>query len=156
MKLNFPRTRTHRPTRRMSTPQMIVIGLLVLGWQGWETWQRARTPPSAGLVALQAAHAEEKSGVMVEATGRIKKVLPDDREGDRHQKFILEIDRQHTVLVSHNIDLAPRAPVEDGDDVTVYGQYEWSEQGGVLHWTHRDPQNRRPGGWIRHQGRTYE
>ena len=134
----------------------MVIGLLVLAWQGWEYWQRAHTPPSEGLAALQAAYQAEKSGVQVEATGRIKKVLPDDREGDRHQKFILEIDRRHTVLVSHNIDLAPRAPVQEGDEVTVYGQYEWSEQGGVLHWTHRDPRGRRPGGWIRHAGRTYE
>lgn len=135
---------------------MLVIGLLVLAWQGWDYWQRNHAPVSEGLAALQAAYEAGQSGVMIEATGRIKKVLPDDREGDRHQKFILEIDRRHTVLVSHNIDVAPRAPVQAGDEVTVCGQYEWSEPGGVLHWTHRDPQGRRRGGWIRHDGQTYQ
>lgn len=144
------------PRKRQTPAQMLIIGLLVLAWQGWEAWDRARTPRSEGLAALQAAYEAEQSGVMVEATGRIQKVLPDDREGDRHQKFILDIDRRHTVLVSHNIDLAPRAPVQEGDTVTVFGQYEWSEPGGVLHWTHRDPQGRRAGGWIRLKGITYE
>ncbi len=144
------------PRKRQTPAQMLIIGLLFLIWQGWEAWDRARTPRSEGLAALQAAYEAGQSGVMVEATGRIKKVLPDDRDGDRHQKFILDIDRRHTVLVSHNIDLAPRAPVQEGDTVTVFGQYEWSEPGGVLHWTHRDPQGRRRGGWIRHNGQTYE
>lgn len=157
--MSFPRPPRNLPrhlSRRLTPAQLVVVAVILLAWQGWEAWQRARTPPSEGLAALQAAYAAEQSGVMIEATGRIKKVLPDDREGDRHQKFILDIDRRHTVLVSHNIDVAPRAPVEEGERVTVYGQYEWSEPGGVLHWTHRDPRGRREGGWIRYQGRTYE
>ncbi len=144
------------PRKRRTPAQILIIVLLYLAWQGWEAWDRSRTPRSEGLAALQAAYEAGQSGVMVEATGRIKKVLPDDRDGDRHQKFILDIDRRHTVLVSHNIDLAPRAPVREGDTVSVFGQYEWSEPGGVLHWTHRDPQGRRRGGWIRRNGITYE
>ncbi len=156
MQRRFSRGLPRGALRRLSPAQMVVVGLLVLGWQGWEAWQRAQTPRSEGLAALQSAYANEQSGIMVEATGRIKKVLPDDHEGDRHQKFILDIDRRHTVLVSHNLDLAARAPVREGDLVTVYGQYEWSEPGGVLHWTHRDPRDRREGGWIKHEGQVYE
>ena len=29
------------------------------------------------------------------------------------------------------------------------------ERGGVLHWTHHDPDGRRPGGWLEHEGRRY-
>ena len=61
----------------------------------------------------------------------------------------------HTLLISHNIDLAVRVPVHIGDRVDVRGRYEWNDRGGVIHWTHHAPQGRRPGGWIRHHKRTY-
>jgi hypothetical protein len=57
--------------------------------------------------------------------------------------------------VSHNIDLVPRVPLALDDSVEFRGRYEWNEQGGVIHWTHHDPQGDRPGGWIRHAGRLY-
>ena len=45
---------------------------------------------------------------MVEATGVVEKVLPDDTEGSPHQKFIVRLPTGHTVLIAHNIELAPR------------------------------------------------
>ncbi|HGP4722057.1 DUF3465 domain-containing protein, partial [Vibrio cholerae] len=27
---------------------------------------------------------------------------------------------------------------------------------GVLHWTHKDPQNRHAHGWLKHNGQVYE
>ncbi len=57
--------------------------------------------------------------------------------------------------MSHNIDLAPRVPIAVGDTVEFRGQYEWNERGGVIHWTHHDPDGRRPGGWLRHRSRVY-
>jgi hypothetical protein len=96
------------------------------------------------------------SGEVVEGSGRLRAVLPDDNHGSRHQRFLLEFSGGHTVLVSHNIDLAPRVEaLRKGDDVEFRGQYEWNEKGGVLHWTHHDPDGRRPGGWLRHAGATY-
>ncbi len=93
---------------------------------------------------------------MVEGTGTVDRVLADDLDGSRHQRFILRIDSDHTVLVSHNIDLAPRIePLTKGDSIEFRGQYEWNERGGVIHWTHHDPQGRREGGWLKHHGRTY-
>jgi hypothetical protein len=47
------------------------------------------------------------------------------------------------------------ARLERGDEVRFRGQYEWNERGGVIHWTHHDPDGRRPGGWLRHDGATY-
>ncbi len=98
----------------------------------------------------------QRSGFMVTTRGVVKKSLRDDNEGHRHQRFIVRLENSHTVLVAHNIDLAPRVPLEEGDTVIIFGQYEWNDQGGVLHWTHHDPQKRREGGWIKHDGKLYE
>lgn len=144
------------PKQPLPLGQVLAVLALLAVWQGWEAWQRARVPPSEGLVAVQTAFAAEKSGVWLEVRGQVKKVLPDDQQGDRHQRFLLNLDRRHTVLVAHNIDLAPRVPAAVGETLAVRGRYEWNRQGGVIHWTHRDPQKQSEGGWIRHQGQSYE
>ena len=84
------------------------------------------------------------------------RVLPDDHAGSRHQRFILRVAGGVSVLVAHNVDLAPRVPVALGDSVELRGEYEWNDRGGVIHWTHHDPDGRREGGWIRQDGRLYQ
>lgn len=98
----------------------------------------------------------EISGEMVTIEAELVKVLPDDNEGSRHQRFLLALESGGTVLISHNIDLAPRVPAEEGDVITVRGQYEWNDRGGVIHWTHHDPKEWREGGWIEFDGERYE
>ncbi|MEE4185428.1 MAG: DUF3465 domain-containing protein [Gammaproteobacteria bacterium] len=107
---------------------------------------------------LAAAFAEQRSDVLVNnGAGRVKRVLADDNQGSRHQRFILELGSGQTVLIAHNIDLAPRIPgLRPGDLVEFAGEYEWNDNGGVVHWTHHDPAGRHPGGWLRHQGQVYE
>jgi hypothetical protein len=83
-------------------------------------------------------------------------VLPDDRDGARHQRFIVELSHGQTVLVVHNTDLAPRvADIREGDTVSFAGEYVWNDKGGLVHWTHDDPQHQRAGGWIRHKDRIF-
>jgi len=96
------------------------------------------------------------SNVWVEDAGSVVASLPDDLEGSRHQRFLLKLENGSTLLVAHNIDLAPRVPIEKGDTVEVRGEYVWNEKGGLVHWTHHDPQGRHEGGWIRHRGHEYQ
>jgi hypothetical protein len=111
--------------------------------------------PAAAELEVDRAYRERRSGLEIEVAGTVRRLLADDEEGTRHQRFIVELSSGHTLLVSHNIDLAQRVPIERGDRVELRGRYEWNERGGVVHWTHHDPQGRRPGGWIRHEGATY-
>ena len=97
------------------------------------------------------------AGQQVQGSGMVLRVLSDDNEGSRHQRFILELSSGRTVLVAHNIDLAPRIPaLEGGDTVSFYGEFESNDRGGVIHWTHHDPQGRHPGGWLEHKGQRYQ
>ena len=103
------------------------------------------------------AFAERQNDLQVRGEGQVKKILADDNDGSRHQRFILELDSGQTLLVAHNIDLAPRIDkLRPGDTVEFFGEYEWTRQGGVIHWTHHDPRGRHAAGWLRHKGRTYD
>lgn len=103
------------------------------------------------------AFQSHRSDFQIQLSGTVVKRLPDDNQGSRHQKFIVKLANGHTLLVAHNIDLAPRVEnLKTGDSVELFGEYEWSEKGGTLHWTHRDPAQRHAHGWIRHNGRQYD
>lgn len=89
----------------------------------------------------------------------VVKLLPDDQEGAAHQKMLVRIDDASdlTVLLAHNIDAAKRVPAKEGDHLRFRGEYEWTEKGGTVHFTHAPEQQRRdPGGWIEHDGVRYE
>lgn len=103
------------------------------------------------------AFSGRRNGLQVEGAGTVTRVLADDNDGSRHQRFILELGSGQTLLVAHNIDLAPRvAGIGAGDRVRFYGEYEWNDQGGVIHWTHADPAGRHVTGWLEHRGRRYQ
>lgn len=112
---------------------------------------------SASNNALQNAIDNRQSKVQVAGSGNVIKVLSDDLKGSRHQRFILKIASGGTLLVAHNIDLAPRINgLNVGDNVEFYGVYEFNNKGGVIHWTHHDPRGQHIGGWLKHNGSTYQ
>lgn len=111
----------------------------------------------ANDAVLQQAYESRQSDIQVQGDGQVIRILPDDNDGSRHQRFILRLDSNQTLLIAHNIDLAPRiTALAVGDTVAFFGEYEWNSQGGVLHWTHHDPNGRHADGWLKHQGRTYQ
>ena len=142
-----------RMPRRMSLPVLVVLALLAwyVNQQDGDVHQAPAT--DSGLV--EQAYAERRSGVWAEVDGRVKRLLADDNEGSRHQRFILALDSGHTVLVAHNIDLAKRVPLLQDSHVRLRGRYEWNDRGGVIHWTHHDPDGSTAGGWVRHGDTVY-
>lgn len=106
--------------------------------------------------AIEQAFAQKQSHVWLQGHGIVKKLLPDDNQGARHQRFLVSISPDQTLLFAHNIDLAPRVQnLKAGDMVTFRGEYIYNPKGGIMHWTHHDPQGRQHG-WIKHQDHTYE
>lgn len=114
-----------------------------------------RPAEMSGDRAIQEAFAARRSGVWVEASGEVDRMLADDREGSRHQRFIVRLRDGHSILFAHNIDLASRVPLQPGSQIRFRGRYEWSERGGTIHWTHHDPDGGSTGGWIEFGGRQY-
>lgn len=103
------------------------------------------------------AFASGTSDIQVEGEGTVIRVLPDDLNGRRHQRFIVQLASGQTLLITHNIDIAPRIHrLNEGDSVRFNGEYVWNEKGGVIHWTHHDPQGRHVAGWVKHNGETFK
>jgi hypothetical protein len=97
------------------------------------------------------------SNVQVEGKGVVTRILADDLAGSRHQRFVVRLASGQTVLIAHNIDISPRVTgLQEGDSIRFYGEYVWNEKGGMVHWTHRDPEGRHVAGWLKHNGRTYQ
>ena len=112
---------------------------------------------SASDEVLAEAYAYQRSDVQVQGEGTVIRILKDDTRGSRHQRFLLRTTSGQTLLVAHNIDLAPRiATLREGDRVAFNGEYEWNDKGGVIHWTHHDPQGLHVDGWLEHEGRRYQ
>lgn len=106
--------------------------------------------------AIAEAYESRTSNLQIGGSGEVIRILPDDTDGSRHQRFIVRLSSGQTLLIAHNIDLAPRVlPLNEGDQIEFFGEYEWNDQGGAIHWTHKDPQGQHVAGWLKHQGRTY-
>jgi hypothetical protein len=136
---------------------IIVLGIAYVALDDTGLVSSFDTETNAADSEIADAFASRKSDFLVEGQGEVVRVLSDDTNGDRHQRFILRLASGQTLLVAHNIDLAPRLPqLREGDFVEFFGEYEWNVEGGVIHWTHRDPQGRHEAGWLKYRGTTYQ
>ena len=95
------------------------------------------------------------TGTWIEGTGVVRRLLPDDNDGTRHQRVVLDLRNGQTVLLAHNLGLAERIPLGLGDRVQFRGVYEWNELGGLLHWTHHDPLGVQEGGFVLYRRKRY-
>lgn len=105
---------------------------------------------------IEQAFAGRKSDVQVDGKGVVVKLLADDKNGAQHQKFLVKINAKQTLLFAHNIDLAARLPLQIGDEVTFSGEYVYNPKGGIVHWTHHDPQGLHLAGWVMLHGQKYQ
>ena len=106
---------------------------------------------------LARAYRLHKTEFEVTFSGTVVALLPTDRLGDRHQQFLVKLSTDQTLLIAHNIDLAPRVPkLRKGSRVRIRGEYIWSRKGGIVHFTHHDPRGVHPAGWIKFDGKTFQ
>ena len=146
--------------------KLLILAVAVAAVLLWQRQQEAVAPSADSGSGVESAERGDAiaeafeargSGVQVKGAGTVSRILADDDDGSRHQRFILELASGRTLLISHNIDLAPRIDtLREGDSVSFNGVYEWNDRGGLVHWTHHDPQGEHEPGWLRHDGRLYE
>lgn len=141
----------------MTRPQRSILGVFLALAAAAVLWQLRPTPapeteaPTAASSEATIARlfAEHRSGELIEIEGVVERLLSEDREGSPHQRFVVRLANGMTLLVAHNLALATRVDVEPGDRVRLRGEYAWNPEGGVIHWTHSDPDGDHPPGWIR-------
>jgi hypothetical protein len=149
-----------KPKEKPDSPNFPTTGKEKAGTKQSETGSGLNTekrpaPNSDAIIAD--LFAKQLSDVQVAGSGVVEKLLADDNEGDRHQRFILKLASGQTLLAAHNIDIAPRlAGLAAGDTVEFYGEYYYNAKGGGIHWTHRDPAGKHTDGWLKWKGKMYQ
>ncbi len=135
---------------------ILALGVCACHQPSAEHNQPATEQTAVNNQSVEQAFAAKQSKVQVSGTGVVVKLLADDNKGARHQKFLVKINPQQTLLFAHNIDLAPRVPVQTGDTISFSGEYVYNPKGGVIHWTHHSPNGNHPGGWVMHNNEKYQ
>jgi hypothetical protein len=108
----------------------------------------ARQETGTSNSLIEQAFSQKQSNIQVSGSGLVVKLLADDNKGARHQKFLVKINAEQTLLFAHNIDLAPRVPLQTGDKISFRGEYVYNPKGGIIHWTHHAPKADHEAGWI--------
>ena len=107
--------------------------------------------------AITEAFSAHRNLPQVQGSGIVVKVLKDDTKCLKHQRFLLKVSDNITILIAHNLDLAPRVEdIHEGDVIVFKGEYIYTPKGGTVHWTHKDPRGNHQSGWLKHKGKTYE
>lgn len=151
-----------RPENRLKAANVlrrsIIVALIVAGaFYFWRADIGVTPEDVASSGEIEAAFQNQQSGLMVSVEGTIERLLKDDTQGSPHQRFIVRLPSGLTLLIAHNVELAPRvAGLEEGAPIRLHGQYEWNDKGGVIHWTHNDPVGQHEPGWIEYEGHRYD
>lgn len=109
-----------------------------------------------GVHVVEQAFYDKKSDLMVEVTGEVVRVVRPVEGNEGHQEFQMSLPNGQLLLVVRNTNARDRAPVEVQDRVTVRGDYQWSESGGVIHGAQRDYSMNRRHGWVEVDGKKYD
>ena len=105
---------------------------------------------------IMAAWEKRQSNILVEAEGQVVLELPDLEDIKTVQRFMVSLENGHRVMIVHDLDVAPRVPVSVFSEIRFKGEFDWTQAGGMIHWTHRDISGKREGGWIEVLGQRYQ
>ncbi len=163
----YQRSKMHR--KKHITPLFFLVAVTILPilasiWgcsnQSEQSAQAEQGTYSLGSVQTRAdqevldAQSKGMSKVHVTFSAMVYKILPDDTKGIPHQRFLLRLSNNTTVLVAHNTNLSPYLTIQPGDVVDVSGEYIWNKKGGLIHYTHPSTSAYKEGGWIKVRTRT--
>lgn len=143
----------------MKEKWMILVLFLMACQPGNQANERTTTPAGeyTPLSTITQWQNNQISNQSICQEGVIIKLLEDDHKGSRHQRFIIKLENNKTLLIAHNIDISTRIPdLEHGEKIEFKGEYEWNAKGGVVHWTHHDPAGKHAGGYLMYKGKKYQ
>ncbi len=136
---------------------MMFIGSILVGCGGGSSNDPVSSNMSQEDQVLQNAFQNKQSDVQVHGNGTVTKLLADDNDGSRHQRFILKLSSGQTLLISHNIDISTKIDtLSINNTLEFYGEYVWNSKGGLVHWTHHDPNHQHIDGWLKHNNIQYD
>ena len=85
----------------------------------------------------------------------VTRILKDDQSGSEHQKWVVRLSDGSYLQAVYNLDMCPRVEIKVGDVISMGGQFIWTNQGGMLHWLHKDPRGNRKDGYVFANGKFY-
>lgn len=93
---------------------------------------------------------------MVEVTGKIVRVIEQEKTNPRYQEFQMRLPNGQLLLVLHKNGIKEWIPLQPRRDVTVRGNYQWTELGGIVRDTQKDNSMERRHGWVEYDGKRYD
>ena len=133
-----------------------LIALAAVAVALYSVWQsRPGYSIEPGFQVVQEAYQYRQTGIMVEVTGSVVRLLKPAPDAPDVQKFIIRLANGQSILVVHRAVPDDRVPVDINDNVLVRGEYVWTETGGTIRNTERDLSTQRRHGWIEYQGERY-
>jgi hypothetical protein len=137
----------------MDKPSVVVFAAIVM--LGGCASNGSASPDNA---AVCRAFTSGTSHVEVTAQGTVVRAfgVQAGRESP-HEGFLMRLSSDCSVIVrvEANVDFTGTFALRPGQSVVVRGEYEYYALGGVIHWTHRDPRGRHPGGYIQVDGHQF-
>ncbi len=105
-------------------------------------------PKTPTFSEAKEAYLHQRSNLFLTVEGEVAKILRDDIQGTPHQRFMIMTPEGQTILIVHNLQLAPRVPLQPGLKLRIHGEYQWNSRGGLIHKTHHATKRHVPSGWI--------
>jgi hypothetical protein len=143
----------HRRPSSLRHRTLVALGLvLALAGCGAGKPEQPDDGRICSLYAQGASHVE----VLAEGTVVALMGTSSGRSGD-HEGFLLKLNKQCDLLlrIEVNTSITGPVPLRPGESVEIKGEYDTDSTGGVIHWTHHDPEGRHVNGYLIAAGKTY-